>query len=343
MKIIELKTNNVAQTFTQLKEDLGGRLNASQKEYGLVLDNDLVHGEIIGVAINRNISFVEYDVTFKEDTLLIRNTPVTNPIHFLYCAKGQMNHSFGVNGTKRSLNQFQTGIFASDPSKDTVLFFRKDQAVKLASIIVNTHAQAKEDETVNLLQTQLLKTFMPKEGKEIFAYTGSYNLKIAEQMQQLETLKQGGIVRRLLIKGIVHTMLALEIQQHNEDVKNAKQNFGSLTRKEMDNIKELSSFIQNYPEVNYSLEYLSKKVGMSPSKLQEGFKLLHDRTVSDYIRNIRVETSEKLIRTTDLNISEIVYTIGLTSRSYFSKIFKQKYNCSPKYYQEHQNNSTITA
>ena len=34
----------------------------------------------------------------------------------------------------------------------------------------------------------------------------------------------------------------------------------------------------------------------------------------------------------DLNISEIVYTIGFSSRSYFSKIFKEKYNISPNEY-----------
>lgn len=343
MNIIALKTSKVDQAINQLKDDLGGNLTTLNKEYRLELDNDTVVGEITGVAVNRNISFMEYDITFKEDTLIIRNTPVTNPIYFLYCAEGQMSHSFGINGTKRSLNQFQTGIFSSDPSRDTVLFFRKDQAVRLSSISVNTHAQAREDDTINLLQSKLLKTFMPKDGKEIFAYTGSYNLKIAEQMKQLETLKQNGIVRRLMIKGIVHTMLALEIQQHNEDVKNTANNFGSLTRREMDTIQELSSFIQNYPEVAYSLEYLTTKGGMSPAKLQKGFKLLHNRTVSDYIRNVRVETAEKLIRTTDLNISEIVYTVGLTSRSYFSKIFKQKYNCSPKYYQDHQNSIAVTA
>ena len=82
---------------------------------------------------------------------------------------------------------------------------------------------------------------------------------------------------------------------------------------------------------------------MSPAKLQEGFKLLHNRTVSDFIRNVRVETAEHLIKTTDLNISEIVYTVGLTSRSYFSKIFKQKYKCSPKYYQDNQSAVGVTA
>ncbi|KPM32105.1 Transcriptional regulator, AraC family [Croceitalea dokdonensis DOKDO 023] len=343
MKTIELKTSHIEQLIVHLGNELGGTLQSNDKEYTLKMDNEMVDGEITGMSINKNISFIQYDVIFKQDTLLVRNTPVTNPIYFLYCAGGQVSHSFGLYGKQRALNQFQTGIFASEPSKSSCLFFRKDQPVQLSNIIVNTHSSKAENEAVNLLQQQLLQTFIPKGDSEIFAYIGSYNLKIAEKIKHLESIKQHGIVRRLLIKGIAHTMLALEIEQHNRDMNNAENNYGSLTRSEMDTIHQLSVFIQNYPEVNYSLAYLSKKGGMSPAKLQEGFKLLHNRTVSDYIRNVRVETAENLIKTTDLNISEIVYTVGLTSRSYFSKIFKEKYNCSPKYYQDRQNQVAATA
>ncbi|WP_077403091.1 helix-turn-helix domain-containing protein [Cellulophaga omnivescoria] len=343
MKVINLKTNNIEQDFNQFKADLGGSLEYTHKEYSLELDNNFATGDIKGVSVNKNISFIEYNLKFAQDTIIVRNTPVTNPIYFLYCAEGQMSHSFGLNGKQRSLNQFQTGIFASDPSKDACFYFRKGQAVTFSNISINTYTENADEEADDLLQTQLLKTFMPSKEKEIFAYVGSYNLKIAEKMQQLEAIKQKGIVRQLLVKGIVHTVLALEIEQHNQDKKHGATNFGSLTRNEMDTVKELSNFIRNYPEIKYTLVYLSKKSGMSPAKLQEGFKLLHNRTVSDFIRNTRVEKAENLLKTTDLNISEIVYTVGLTSRSYFSKIFKEKYNCSPKYYQENQFSTPLTA
>ena len=342
MKVINLKINNLEQTFNQLKEELGGRLDSVHKEYVLELDNDIAKGEIKGVLVNENISFLEYNITFKEDTVIVRNTPKKNPIYFLYCADGQMSHGFGLNSKQRSLNQFQTGIFASDPHKTSCFFFRKEQAVKFSNISLNTQ-KGDKNKSIDLLQSQLLKTFMPKGDKEIFAYIGSYNLKIAEKIKQLEDIKEKGIVKQFLTNGIVHMILALEIQQHREDTKNEITNLGSLSRSEMNTVKELSNFIQNYPEIKYTLAYLSKKGGMSPAKLQEGFKLLHNRTVSDFIRNTRVETAENLLKTTDLNISEIVYTVGLTSRSYFSKIFKEKYNCTPKYYQENQDSIAVTA
>ena len=63
---------------------------------------------------------------------------------------------------------------------------------------------------------------------------------------------------------------------------------------------------------------------------------MHGRTVTDPVRNVRIEKSAKMIKNTDLNISEIVYSIGFASRSYFSKIFKEKYNCTPKNYRDNR-------
>lgn len=58
--------------------------------------------------------------------------------------------------------------------------------------------------------------------------------------------------------------------------------------------------------------------------MQEGFKLLHGLTTCDYVKSVRLKKSEELISTTDLTVYEIVYSLGLSSRSYFSKIFKEK-------------------
>lgn len=347
MKTIHIKSNSIKDIFDQLQQNLGGKLNNHPQEYNseyrLELDNDLVSGEITGICFKSHICYMQYEVEFKEDTVLINNMPATNPIHFMYCAKGMVTHSFGTEGQKRALNQFQTGIFSSLPNNDTVLLFKKDVGARLSDIMVTAHNGSVTDENTEQLRSNLFKTFMPKNGAETFAYTGSYNLKIAEQVQQLENINQKGLVRSFLTQGLINMMLAMEIQQHKEDENNVKNNFGSLTKEEMDDINELSEFIKNYPEIQYNLKYLSSKSGLSPAKLQEGFKLLHNRTVTDYIRNIRVEAAEKMIKTSNLNISEIVYSVGLTSRSYFSKIFKERYDCSPKFYQDHQNMIAITA
>lgn len=77
---------------------------------------------------------------------------------------------------------------------------------------------------------------------------------------------------------------------------------------------------------------LAKRVGLNQNTLQEGFKQLYKKSVNQYIKDSRLEKAKELMETTDLNITEITYQIGINSRSYFSKLFKDKYGMCPKDY-----------
>ncbi len=341
MKTTSIKTAKIKNIFNQLCQKLKGTLSVSANEYILEIDNELGQGSIRGITFKGGISYVEFDVLFREDFTLAIDSPNASPIYFAYCSQGSLMHSFGTTTKKRELHKFQTGILTSKTGQEHCLHFKKDDnALKTSLIVVNTTSEAaaqKKD-----LNFKLHQTFF-KTDDENFMYVGSLNLKIEDKIQQLKAIKEEGMVRSLNLEGLVHMILALEIKQHTDDLENLGKNIGSLTVREMEEIRELSSFIQNYPEVQFTLQYLSRKSGLSPTKLQEGFKSMHDRTVSDYIREVRVQKAEELIKNTDLNISEVVYTIGLTSRSYFSKIFKQKYDCSPKRYKDNQNLMAVSA
>jgi AraC-like DNA-binding protein len=99
-------------------------------------------------------------------------------------------------------------------------------------------------------------------------------------------------------------------------------------------IQELTDYIDNYPDLDHKVDNLTRKVGLSAAKVQEGFKFQHGLTICEYIRYVRLTKSEELISNTDLNISEIVYSVGFSSRSYFSKIFRERYECSPSDYKK---------
>ena len=52
-------------------------------------------------------------------------------------------------------------------------------------------------------------------------------------------------------------------------------------------------------------------------------------TVNDYIKEYRLKRALTMLTSEDKNVSEVVYALGLSSRSYFSKIFKEKYGIPP--------------
>ncbi len=339
MNVIHIKTTNLNNMFLDLQNHFGGDIEHNSEEKVLTVNNEKGEGIIRGITFKGSVTYIEFDIVFKNDILLVNSTPNSSPIYFAYCTKGNLVHSFGVEGEKNKLEKFQTGIVTTNSDKQNVFHFKQNIHYKISTIVVSTDDKALSYYKLN---AKLKETFFPKIKNGHFVYTGSYNLRIADKIQQLSAITQKGIVRSLLIEGIVHMILAMEIQQHSDDLESLESNRGSLTKREMEDVREISNFIKNYPEIQYTLKYLSNKSRLSPAKLQEGFKLIYERTVTDYIRNIRVEAAENLIKTTDLNISEVVYTVGLTSRSYFSKIFKEKYNCSPKQYQDHQNTLAIT-
>lgn len=340
MKIVTINTEKIENIFEELTLNVGGKVTFDLDEYTLEVNNSFAKGSIIGASFNDDISYVQFDMTFSADVRMNILNLKSSPVYFAYCSKGNLSHSFGITGEERKLKTFQTAILSSKQDQEHVLFFEKDKKTKFTLIIVGTHVTVNQTHSLN---ENVRETFFGKNTVEDFFYIGSYNLRIAEKIEQLNAVTQSGIVRNLLKEGILRIILAMEIQQHTDDLAAATKDTNCLTLREMEEIKELSEAIKANPEEPFTIKSLSKKSGLSPNKLQEGFKMIHNRTVNDYITHMRVLKAEILIRTSDLNISEIVYCIGFTSRSYFSKIFKQKFNCSPKEYKFNLNPLAITA
>lgn len=71
---------------------------------------------------------------------------------------------------------------------------------------------------------------------------------------------------------------------------------------------------------------------MSKATLYRKFKEIMDKTPSEFIRSIRLEHAAKLLRTTRLTVSEIMFKCGFSNKSYFYREFFKQYGGSPKEY-----------
>lgn len=73
---------------------------------------------------------------------------------------------------------------------------------------------------------------------------------------------------------------------------------------------------------------------MSSSYFSRLFNRIMNMTFNDYVNHIRLKEAEKLLVSTDLNITEISNQVGFNTTSYFIKIFKENKGTSPKQYQK---------
>ena len=95
------------------------------------------------------------------------------------------------------------------------------------------------------------------------------------------------------------------------------------------------------PSDAYTIQELSRRTGLNPYKLQEAFKHLYKSTAVKFIQEKRLIKAAELLGTSEYNVTQVVEEIGLSSKSYFSKIFKAKYSCCPKEYQDQFKNRKI--
>ena len=324
-------------TVRQIQDVIGGEIEERWGEYTLKVNNKHAYGNIRFITFDWGVSLLEYDIKFFDDTILIMDASEYNPIHFSYCLEGYCKHRFGYQSDEeiQTLEQFQSVIITSRDGGYNYGYFPKNEKLAI-NIIQITRKQflKKRLNNVDELNQRLYHVFLDADHDKTFAYFGSYNLKLATKIGALRKIRTKGMIRLMQIEARVYEILSIHILQHEKEINNKMPNT-KLLRRELKGIRNLAKAIVENPSTAYSLDILAEKSGLSQAKLQEGFKLLYARTVTEYIRHIRLEAARDYIRTTDMNISQIVYTIGFSSRSYFSKIFKRKYGISPSDFQNH--------
>ncbi len=76
------------------------------------------------------------------------------------------------------------------------------------------------------------------------------------------------------------------------------------------------------------------KLGLSKKRVVEIFKEEYKITPSQYLNNLRLNHTKKLLTETNKNITDIAYTAGFKSISTFYKIFKDQTNTTPIIYRK---------
>lgn len=90
-----------------------------------------------------------------------------------------------------------------------------------------------------------------------------------------------------------------------------------------------SIVLKNISDENFGVRELSSLLGLSPSQTLRKIKAITDKSVSQYIREIRLEKAAKLLEETSQSIAEVSCQVGFSSASYFNKSFKKQYNITP--------------
>lgn len=286
MKSIYLKAGKAQDVFNDLKDNFNGTLQSNDDEFNLTLSSGFAKGNIQGVTFPDGMTYIQFDMVFHDDVRLSMESLNTSPIFFAYCSQGTIQHSFGEQGERKVIKKQHSGILKSTSSVNSILHFEKHVPIKFYVIEINTAvANEHNDELVRKLKNTFFHI------KEDYLQINAQNSKIAQKIEELNTITHKGIVRNLLINRILENILELEIEQHTDGFAAIAESVNSFTVKQINEIKIMSNYVADFSLELFTTDFIAQKIGLVTNRLQKEFKLTYSRSVQDLLIFMRIERS----------------------------------------------------
>jgi AraC-like DNA-binding protein len=99
--------------------------------------------------------------------------------------------------------------------------------------------------------------------------------------------------------------------------------------------KEKTAILQliatKYADAELDLERVVEETGVNRNKINDILKMELGFTFSGYLNKLRLTEAARLLAEKDTaTVAEIAYSVGYGNVSYFNKLFKEEYGCTPK-------------
>ncbi len=138
-----------------------------------------------------------------------------------------------------------------------------------------------------------------------------------------------GSLKKIFIEGKLLELLTLQVSQlmQEDDLIPSER----LRPDDLERVMEAKRIVEMHMDHPYSIEELSKMVGINRTKLQRDFKDVHGQTIFGLLADLRMEKAQELLQTErPMKIAEIAYKIGYKNANHFSAAYKRKFGMAPR-------------
>ena len=134
------------------------------------------------------------------------------------------------------------------------------------------------------------------------------------------------------------TLIRLLIKHEHYLENSRRQKMLSLGAEEVESpddnfLKEMISIISAHMEDSeFSASVLHEESHWSEKQIYRKIKQLTGKTVSEFIRDVRMDKAAAYLAQGKLTIKEVMFKVGYTTQSYFTKCFKERFGVLPSEY-----------
>ena len=107
-----------------------------------------------------------------------------------------------------------------------------------------------------------------------------------------------------------------------------------FSKSTIETMQTVFEYVDKKYKEDISVATVAKECGMSYSYFSRFFKTVMKKNFNDYLNYVRINAAEKLLLTTNMNVTEIAQEVGFSTSSYFIQKFERYKKISPKQYRK---------
>lgn len=336
----KISQQNVNEFIPKLASEFKIGYKCKLSEYSLLIPNSIGKGKITATNFYNGIGLYTFTCWFNDDTLLSLQNTNLDFIRLVHCLQGHVTNSSESIEESLRIGNHEYFFIVPKPNETHEILFPSKTEVKLCYLDIN-RPRFKKSFPFRITEVEPLFYSLLRDGTKLEDnyHTGKFSLKVSDIIREVLECEEKGLPRIHFLRAksleILSYMLSRYRKEHGGD------SYENLTTKDNRAVEKLTWHIsQNLKDLKTNPE-LARMVGMNLNKLQHAFQTIYGQTLNEFIRDNRLSRALELIRQGDHTIGEIVEEIGLNSRSYFSKIFKNKYGVLPRDILKHESSLYI--
>lgn len=151
-------------------------------------------------------------------------------------------------------------------------------------------------------------------------------------LKQVENYRGEGMAAKLFYESKVTEVVSMLLSRLKNQSKRPKKT--EISEQDLKQIELAGAYINDHYASDIPLEQLAGFACMSLSKFKLQFQNVYNCSVTSYIQQRRLSHAECLLTTSDLTIGQIAKSVGYSTSSRLSELFRQSTGLTPAEYRK---------
>ena len=297
-------------------------------EYQTTFNNRFGSGIIRGINFEFGVGVMMMDMKIDFDLEIHYAMGRRHPIQFIYNTGAPCSME-SEELKDMNLAENESLIFAPKGDSDYYLKFRRKKHYSLIVVEVTRFLFLRKIECdLDTIPLALQNMFRDTVGEDHFCYQTTSQPIMISMIKELMKSGQSGLERKLLIESKSLKLITTLIKRFRLEEKMLKGGY-KFSETDIQTINHAKNIIIDQIDTPPSVNQLSIRVGMNPSKLQKGFHLLFSKSIKQFVISTRMHIALNMLEHDAISISEAADKVGYTNKGHFSQLFKKEFGILP--------------